>query len=177
MHADGPARFDSLRDALLDQLAYLADEAEALRAVIRLVPPVVLETQPVPGELSVKELYALLLRRDEVVNTPFVRQLLDGRTPEVSDPPTEVLLEGTDWNASPIDRILTRLTSVRRDLVAACRQADDDSWRRSGISDTGTTELYTYLYNVVQQDVDVLRTLGERLHAARLSDRSTRLAQ
>ena len=161
----------SLREKLIDQLAYLADEADALQSVIRHVPQPVLETHPIPGELSVKELYAVLVRTDEAVNRPFVQALVAGTQPRRREPPVEELLRDDAWNDVPIARILTRLARSRRHIVSICESAPEESWTNTGETELGPTDLYSCLYDIVQHDVDVLRQLGERLHDARLSGR------
>ena len=78
----GPQRaLDDLRPALLDQLAYLIDEVEALKAVVQHVPEPVQEARP-PGEvLSIKETYHVLARLDETVYLPRARQMATGTEP------------------------------------------------------------------------------------------------
>lgn len=156
----------SPREALLDQLVYLADEARALQSLIRLVPAAVLEDHPLPDEPSVKEYYALLLRTDELVNIPVVRQLAGGETVTVPRLSRAELLEGESWNDTPIESILNRLTEARLELVELCRSARDETWGDS--TPTAESGLFTFLYEAVQADVNILRALGERLHDARL---------
>lgn len=159
------------RDALLEQLEYLAEEASALQSVIRHVPGPILEARPLPGELSVKELYALLVCADETVHRSAVQELAAGRQPELGDLDPEVLLADRDWNDVPIARILTRLSRSRRDLVQLARRAEPEVWGTDEFPLDGSVNLFSYLYDVVQHDVEVLRMLGERLHEARFSQR------
>ena len=161
----------SPREALLDQLVYLADEARALQSLIRLVPPAVLEDHPLPDEPSVKEYYALLLRTDELVNIPFVRQLVAGDTATVPRLAREELLRTESWNDTPIESILSRLTEARLKLVELCRSANNETWGDS--TPTAESGLFNFLYEAVQGDVNILRALGERLHDARLGSSVT----
>ncbi|HEX7070842.1 MAG TPA: DinB family protein [Rhodothermales bacterium] len=160
-----------LRTALLDQIAYLASEADALQTMISRLPGAVLETHPIPGEMSVKELYALLLRYDEELHRPFVDDLLRGANPSLSLRKPHDLIAGSPWNQIPISQILSRLAESRRQLVARCEAAPDADWARIGTAYGEAVDLFAYLFHVVQHDVEILRALGERLHEARLSDR------
>jgi hypothetical protein len=164
-------RENGLRGALLDQIAYLAAEADALQSMISRLPAAVLETHPLPGEMSVKELYALLLRYDEELHRPFVDDLLRGAVPSTRRPEARDLIAGSPWNQIPISQILSRLAESRRQFVARCGDAPDSEWTRTGTIDGEAVDLFAYLFHVVQHDVEVLRLLGERLHEARLSDR------
>ena len=65
-----------LREALLDQLAYLIDEIEALKAVIDRVPVPLLEARPPNGEPSLKQTYGLLATLDEEVYLPRLQQMM-----------------------------------------------------------------------------------------------------
>ena len=64
-----------LREALLDQLAFLIDEIEALKAVVDRVPTPLLEARPPSNEPSLKQTYGLLATLDEAVYLPRLQHM------------------------------------------------------------------------------------------------------
>lgn len=156
-----------LREALLDQLAYLASEADAICTVIAHVPEPVLESRPVPDAPTIKELYALLLRLDETANLSFVSALSAGEVAALQRPEPHVLLTQESWNECSIEEILARLALARRRLTDTMRELSPEAWSRTGTVDGQTVDLYSFAFDVVQHDVDVLRVLGERFFEAR----------
>src|SRR5690554_4031017 len=85
-----PRTLEEIREAVLDQLAHLIDEVEALRIHVDLVSQEVLSGRPTPDSLTFKEIYALLASFDGRVFTPAVERLRSGdnvhvRLPAESD--------------------------------------------------------------------------------------------
>jgi hypothetical protein len=158
-----------LREALLDQLAFLLDEIEALKAVIGRVPTPLLEARLPTGDPSVKELYGLLVARDEDVHLPRLRQMIAEDDPAF-DPLDEATLDGrTDWNEHPIDIILARVQDARRSLLAFLRALPLDAWTRTGRFGETRRDVYSLAHAITQHDVDLLRDVGYRLHESRWS--------
>lgn len=166
---DAPPQAADLRVALLDQLAFLLDEMEALKAVIGRVPTPVLEARLPTGDPSVKELYGLLATRDEDVHLPRLRQMVAEDDPAF-DPVDEAALAGrTGWNDHAIDDILTRVQDARRGLLAFLRALPLDAWTRTGRFGETRRDVYRLAHAITQRDVDLLRDVGYRLHESRWS--------
>ena len=71
----------ALREALLDQLAYLIDEIEAQKGFLAGVPAGLLEGRPIAGAHSIKEMYGILAGADEAVHLPALQQIVDEEPP------------------------------------------------------------------------------------------------
>jgi len=79
---------EALRDALLDQLAYLIDEAEALQSVVGAVPEQIKSGRPTPDDLTMKEIYGAIVTLDADVRRPRVDRILEEERPTLE--PTNV---------------------------------------------------------------------------------------
>ncbi len=163
------AVLNSPRNSLIGQLGHLAEEASALRTIIQRVPEAILVAHPLQGEPSVKELFALLLRADELIHISFARDaVMNGRATGRRASSSE-LLEGEMWDDLPIEQILDRVAAARLKLVDVCSAATDDAWEAVLRMDDQDVDLFNFLYGVVQNDVDVLRRIAERLHDSRFT--------
>ncbi|WP_397546599.1 DinB family protein [Rhodothermus marinus] len=160
-----------LRAALIDQLAHLLHEIEALQQVIDLVPEPLQTARPLPEEPSLRETYGILAAADEQVFLPTIRALVAGQTEALALPDDRVLQEAEDWNAHPLSAILERLQQARRELVASLRQTPPEVWERTARCGAEAWDLYRYAYFIIQHDTELLRALAYRLHAAHLPGR------
>lgn len=159
-----------LREALIDQLAYLTDEVEAQKAFLRALPVVLLEDAPLPGDLSIKQRYGVLIAADERVHLPQLRQMVTAATPaslSLSTPAPTVLAEAEAWQTLGIDTLLPRLQQARHALVAFLRGLSQASWDATTDLDGEPCDVYTYVHRITQHDVDQLRAIGYRLHEGR----------
>lgn len=164
-----------VRAALIDQLRYLIDEVEALKAVVDRVPSSVREGRPTPDALSMKEIYGVIARRDEHVHRPRLERIAggeDGDAPHFAPVDDASLAEDEDWNAEPIHDILDRLQSTRRALVALLDDLPAPAWARTARIGGEVQNVYEIAYRIAQDDAERLRTLGRRLHEANLTERS-----
>ena len=165
---DGMTEAADLREALLDQLAFLIDEIEALKAVVDRVPTSLLEARPPNNEPSLKQIYGLLATLDEAVYLPRLQHMTAEDEP-VFDPVDEAALaEQAGWNDQPIDRILDRVQDARRALLAFLRALPPEAWRRTARFGEQRRDVYGLAHHVTQHDVDLLRTVGYRLHESNL---------
>lgn len=162
----------ALREALLDQLAYLVDEIEALRGIVHRVPEPVLTARP-PGEaLSIKQAYGVLAVLDEAVHLPRFRRLAAEDEPAFEPPDPAGFAAHEAWDDAPIDALLARVQAARRALVAFLRTLPPDAWARTATVDGVLHDGYALAHAVTQHDADLLRPVGYRLHEARLTGRS-----
>ena len=157
-----------LREALLDQLAFLIDEIEALKAVVDRVPTPLLEARPPNNEPSLKETYGLLATLDEAVYLPRLQHMTAEEEPAFDPVDEAALAEQTGWNDQPIDLILDRVQDARRALLAFLHALPPEAWWRTGRFGEQRRDVYGLAHHITQHDVDLLRTVGYRLHESNL---------
>ena len=159
------------RAALLSRLETVALEAEALKRVVALVPDEVLSGRPVPEEPSIKELYGRLVDLDERAYLPALGMeaagVSAGGTPGKG--PSEV-----PWDSQEIHGILDRLVKARMRLLSALADASEADWRRKYRVSDHDVSLYELADIILLKDLDILRSVGERLYSARLGGRPHR---
>ena len=159
-----PTQAAGVREALLDQLAYLIDEIEALKAVVDRVPPSLQEARPLRQDLSLKELYGLLATLDEAVYRPRLRQMMAEDTPAFDTVDEAALVTEAGWNEQPLDHILDRVQEARRGLLSVLRALPPEAWARTGHFGDERRDVYSLAHHIIQHNVDLLRTIGYRLH-------------
>ncbi len=157
-----------LREALLDQLAYLIDEIEALKAVIDRVPVPLLEARPPNGDPSLKQTYGLLATLDEEVYLPRLQQMMAQDEPAFDPVDEAALAEPAGWNDHPIEPILERVQDARRALLVFLRALSPEAWTHTGRFGERRRDVYGLAHHITQHDVDLLRTVGYRLHESNL---------
>ena len=160
-----PAR---LREALLEQLAHLIDEVEALKGVVELVPDALLEARPPGQTLSIKETYGLLAALDEAVYLPRLRQLMAEDEPAFEVVDEDALAAQTDWNALPLAAILAQVQAARRALLDYLSALPADAWTRTARLSDDHPDVYRLVHHRIQHDADLLRTVGYRLYESTL---------
>lgn len=153
---------------MLEQLEYLIEEVEALKTQLKLVPIDVLAARPLDSDLSLKEIYAMLARRDEEVFVPVIRRIGEGRWLDVNVPDGESLLQSTDWNGSEMHAILGRVQRARRELVEALRSLDAGHYGMPVRLNGENTDLLGLAYWITQQDAALLQRAAHRLHDSHL---------
>lgn len=152
------------RTALLDQLAHLADEVEALRQIVKVVPEPLLSGRPLPDDQSIKELYGWIAQQDADVHRPRLDRLLAEDTPRVAEVDQAALLAERNWNAEPIDAILTTVQEERARFVRFVQAIPATEWTRTLDLAETRYDVYAYLYGVIQANTADLRMLGYRLN-------------
>ena len=160
-----------LRAVLLDQLAYLIDEIEALKAVIDRVPVPLLEARPPNGDPSLKQTYGLFATLDEEVYLPRFQQMMAQDEPAFDSVDEAALVERAGWNDHPIEPILERVQDARRALLAFLRALPPEAWRHTGRFGERRRDIYSLAHHITQHDVDLLRTVGYRLYESNLLTR------
>lgn len=165
------ARTPELREALLAQLAYLLDEIEALRPAIRRVPEPVLSGRPLPNDLSIKEMYGLLVEADTSAFLPFLEKVAAGEAPTMPTLDAATLTARGAWNEQSMTAILDALHAARAQLLDFLLALPPEAWLQTGTCDGATCDVYGAVYHVTQHDTEWLRAAAYRLHESRLSDR------
>ena len=173
-----PAEKAQWRAALLDQLAYLQDELEALRPVVGRVPDTLQEGRPLPSDLSLKETYGLIATLDADVRLARLRHMVAEDEPHFDAVDEAALAAREDWNARPIEAILDQVQAARQALVEALRALPEAEWTRTGFFNDPSPpprpvrrDVYAFAHAITQHDTDVLRAIGHRLHESHLTRR------
>lgn len=154
------------REALLDQLGWLEDEAAALAPLLGGLPAWATDQAPLPTDLSAKETFAALAALDREVYPAWVVRLQAEDAPEVSTPDP---LPGTEGaNDRALDDLLADLRAARGAFREALAAVPAEAWARSIVLDGRETDLYGLTLAIVQRDADRLKELAYRLHEADL---------
>ena len=162
-----------LRAALLDQLAYLMHEVEALRPVVDQVPDE-LQKLPTPGtdlSLSLRETYGLLAAYDAKVVLPALHRMIAEDEPHVDPADEKSLATEADWNEHPIDALLDRVQQARKAVVDFLQDLPADAWDRTATFGETEHDVYGVAHYVTQHDADLLRETGYHLQSL-LPDRA-----
>lgn len=162
---------EALRNALLDQLAYLVDEIEALETVVGDVPEQIKNGRPAPDALTMKELYGAIAMLDADVRVPRVKRIQQNDEPTLAPVDADERVRDQGWNEKPMDAILDRVVEARQELVDVLRDLSLECWQRTATLEKERVTLFDLVYEMTQADAKRLRDLGYRLHNAHLSNR------
>ncbi|WP_457653066.1 DinB family protein [Rhodocaloribacter sp.] len=165
---------DTLRAAQLDQLAYLIDELEAQKPLLRRIPDWALEGRPFEGEWSIKERYGVLAAADVSVHLPQLRRIVEEDTPALEAPDRQAAASEA-WNEVEIGALLERVQAARTALTAFLRALTPEQWARTGSVGGVPQDVYAYVHGIIQHDADGLRAIGYRLHESHLTARASDL--
>ncbi|HEX9950238.1 MAG TPA: hypothetical protein VGB53_00585 [Rubricoccaceae bacterium] len=156
--ASDAATLAARREALLDQMGWLEDEATALGPLLGALPPWAIEEAPLPTDLSVRDMLAALARLDRETFVgwfaPDAPADLSIRMPE--PPPTD----------AGLDALLADVAAARRDLLVRAAALAPEAWSRAHVVDGTPTDLYGAVLRIVQHDADRLKEIAYRLHEA-----------
>lgn len=168
-HAEPPrdaATLAARREALLDQLGWLEDEAAALAPLLGALPAWATDQAPLPEDLSAKEIFAGLTALDRDVYPGWVSRLQAEDAPEVAMPDP---LPGTgEANGRHLEALLGDLRDARAAFREALGAVPAAAWSRPIVADGVRTDLYGLTLAIVRRDADYLKTLAYRLHEADL---------
>ena len=154
------------REALLDQLGWLEDEAAALAPLLAGLPAWAVEQAPLPTDLSAKETFAALAALDRDLYPEWVARLQSEDVPALTTPDP---LPGTDGaNDRPLDDLLGDLRRSRESFRTALTGIPAEAWGRRAVLDGRETDLYGLTLSIVQRDAEYLKELAYRLHEADL---------
>jgi len=156
----------ALRARLIDQLAYLCDEIEALHPIIDRIPPEVQSGRPMSDDLSIKEIFGLIATINADIYLPALQQMIAEDNPTFSDTPTDTLMAEHNWNAQPMSAILDAIADARQSLVAFLTALPANEWQRTATFGDQLRDVYGVAHHITQQDVTYLSAIGYRLHAS-----------
>lgn len=160
------ATLEARREALLDQLGWLEDEAAALAPLLEALPAWAVDQAPLPTDLSAKETFAALAALDRDVYPAWVARVQAEDAPALETPAP---LPGTDGaNDRGLEALLAELRGARAALRATFEAVPPAAWARRLSLDGAETDLYGLALAVVQRDADHLKELAYRLHEADL---------
>ena len=153
---------DATREALLEQLAHLAEEIDAFASQIDALPAEVFGTRPVEGDLSLKEIYALLPGYDRHVYLPVIEGLERKEPVELRGPGDASLLEEVNRHEVAMKDILEQARTARLELVERLRNVED--WNLGVVAAGETRSVYDLAYTIIRHDTELLRTAAVRIH-------------
>lgn len=159
------ATLEARRQALIDQLGWLEDEATALAPLLATLPSWATDQAPMPGDLTAKETFAQLAAWDRDLTPGWLDQVLTTDTPHLGEPAPEADAQA---NERSLDSLLGDIRSARAALRQRVEAIAPEAWARRVVLDGTETDLYGLLLAVVQRDADHLKTLAYRLHQADL---------
>lgn len=144
------------REALIAQLEYLVIEVGALQPLLEDLPRVLLEARPM-DEPSILEAFVSMAHRDRQVT-----QLVEpgGHSGDMGG-------DGDDGASA----ILDSLREARQQLVRSLKGVDEAAWDAPiDLEDGSSVQCETLVQNILRQDLETLRAMGERLRTARLGE-------
>ena len=166
------------REALLDQLGWLEDEAAALAPLLAALPAWAVEQAPLPTQLSAKETFAALEALDREVYPAWIDRLQREDAPGLGTPDplpgSHGATSGGDRAANDrdLDDLLGALRRSRAALRETLEAVPPGAWARRATLDGAETDLYGLALAIVQRDADHLKELAYRLHEADLRPRT-----
>ena len=164
-------RTAGVRQALLDQLAYLIDETAVLREHIGRIPESVLEGRPIESDLSFLEMYVALYLFDEKVYSPAVARLAEGKDVFLDVPGERKMLDDAAPERMEIEAVLDHISTARTGLAALFSGLDIHAWQAPVTINGAATDVFGLAHHVIGHDVDLLRRAATRLHESRLTSR------
>jgi hypothetical protein len=158
-----PRRLAERRELLIDQLAWLIDEAAALGPLLAGLPEWALSQTALPGERSVKSALARIAALDRGPRTDWLRALAAGREELTREEPA---VDEAGVADERLDALLDDVRSSRADLVALLRAVPEASWQNPASLDGTPGTLFDVAMSIARDDADELRGLAYRLHDA-----------
>ena len=172
------------REALLDQLGWLEDEATALAPLLAPLPAWATEQAPMPGDVTAKETFAVIAAEDRDLTPVWIARALAEDAPDLTTPEPRGTLAASEGNRPatsegvgaandrPLDDLLDDLKAARAALRESFESVPAELWSRRLVLDGTETDLYGLALAVVQRDADRLKNLAYRLHEADLRPRT-----
>lgn len=158
------------RQKLLDQLTHLREEAEALKPFLTDLPDELLESSP-PQGYSTKETLGLLAASDRRVHLRRLRRIVAEDEPRFETVDEDAMVRESDWTERPVIDVLEEVREARDEVVSFLRELPAEEWERAGRTPEGDLQtVYGLAFEITQVDLVLLRSLGERMHEANLTD-------
>lgn len=167
-YLDAPRKPETLaarREALIDQLGWLSDEAKALEPMLAELPAWALDQSPMPNERTAKETLAELAARDREVYPAWIAQLIAEDAPELIS--IELPADETA-NVREIGDLLGEVREARASLTKSVAEIPESEWKRTATLEGEEVDLFAIALIIVRHDADRLRDLAYRLHEADL---------
>jgi hypothetical protein len=152
------------REALLDQMGWLEDEATALGPLLGALPPWAVDQAPLPTDLSVRDTLAALAALDRAVFSAWFDDA--GAAGEAAPLAIPRPLPAPPPTGAPLDALLADVAAARRDLRAKAAALAPEARSRPLVLDGTPTDLYGAALALVQHDADRLKEIAYRLHEA-----------
>ena len=163
-----PETLAARREALIDQLGWLADEAKALEPMLAVLPAWALDQAPLPDDRTAKETLAHLAFLDQEVYAKWMEQLVADEHPTLAEAGNETDAEA---NKRGLGELLAGVREARAALIETVRAVPESEWTRKAMLAEEEVDLFDLALRVVRHDADCLRNLAYRLHEAELTDR------
>lgn len=160
---------DRDRDTLITQVRHLLDELDAFEPLVASIPEDILTAHPVPGELSITEMYALIGLYDVHVYLPALEAMVADELPVIQEGDDDALLAREEWNKQPFSEVLEFTRRSRRQLVQFLESLTTETWDRAAQIGDRNLSVKDAVYGVVQHDAEILRAAAHRFHDVRPS--------
>ncbi len=165
-----PATLRMRREALVNQLGWLADEAKALEPMLVDLPAWALDQAPMPGDRTAKEALAHLAVLDREVYPRWIEQIVAEECPSLIQSEVEI---DADANTRDIGSLLADVEQARVAFISTVQAVPEAEWTRTATLDDVEVDLFALILRIVRNDADCLRDLAYRFHEAKLSDRAS----
>ena len=163
-----PETLAARREALIDQLGWLSDEAKALEPMLAGLPEWALDQAPLPDEHTAKETLALLASLDREVYPKWIEQLVADEQPALAEENVET---DSEANAHDLGDLLGEVREARKSLIGVVEAVPESEWTRKATLADEDVDLFDLALRIVRHDADCLRNLAYRLHEANLANR------
>lgn len=165
-----PSVLEARRRALVEQMRWLIDEAEALGPLLESIPQWAVDQTPTEDEHSIKETLQALAAFDREVYPGWLDTVASADEAPTFDPPA-VATYADDANGRPLADLLDDVKASRAPLADRVAALPADAWERPLTLEGETTDLYGLVLAIVRRDADELKTLAYRLHGADITQR------
>ncbi len=157
-------RGEDVREAILDQLLLLKDEAAALGPLLASLPDEIVSGRPFEGTESIVEMLAGIESMDRIERRRALEAFLsiDAAGPEIRLPH-----EDGAAGAESVTELLERLATGRTELVDLARRVLDEAGSRRmrvGYEELTAQEL---MGRFIQDDATVFRQIAERVYESK----------
>ena len=163
-----PESLRARREALIDQLGWLSDEAKALEPMLADLPAWALDQAPLPDDRTAKETLALLASLDREVYPKWIEQLVADEHPTLVEAGNEADARA---NKRDLGDLLAGIREAREALIETVGAIPESEWTRKAVLADEEVDLFDLVLRIVRHDADCLRNVAYRLHEANLTDR------